>query len=89
MNNIEHLRSIIKGYADAGVDTTEAEEFIGAVESVLTVDGGRDGELKYNPVLLNRLLKAMQGDVLTVHQASGKYYFTSEDGSMSLIMEIN
>lgn len=57
--------------------------------SVLTVDGGRDGELKYNPVLLNRLLKAMQGDVLTVHQASGKYYFTSEDGSMSLIMEIN
>lgn len=32
MNNIEHLRSIIKHYASTGIDTTEAEEFIDAVE---------------------------------------------------------
>jgi len=58
-------------------------------EKTISVTGAADGEFKYNPEFLNRILKSLPNDTVTIHQTDGKYFVTTDAKTISLIMQIN
>jgi len=58
-------------------------------EKTIAVTGATDGGFKYNPEFLNRILKSLPNDTVTIHQTDGKYFVTTDSKTISLIMKIN
>lgn len=57
-------------------------------DNSIAITGGIDGSFGYNPMLLNRILKAVSESTLNVYQSKGRYYFTGAPGWVALIMQL-